>query len=220
MTADADLTLITGWGAEGKFIEPLLEKFPARLAGAAEFAHKRRILLLKASNDVPLDVALAAIPFEETTIERASSWVISASVSLTTCCPEDLVIHKVFEGRDQDWLDVRGILQRQREKLDFSLIFAELRPLLELKEEPENEEREIVEAAAVSAVIPNPAGHTPAATPRAFLIRGRRGARSTTGHFTFQFPALHFSPTLRASLAFCLSDFQLFSFPCPTPPPN
>lgn len=38
-------------------------------------------------------------------------------------------------------MDVERTVQRQREKLDFNLIFEELRPLLELKEEPENEDK-------------------------------------------------------------------------------
>ncbi len=52
-----------------------------------------------------------------------------------------MVIHKVFANRDQDWLDVERIVQRQGARLDLPLIFGELRPLLELKEEPENETR-------------------------------------------------------------------------------
>lgn len=141
MTNDADLTLITGWGEEEKFIEALMRKFRARRPDAAEFARARRILLLQATNDVPLDLALAAIPFEGRTVERASPWKISDRISLTTCSTEDLLIHKVFAGRGLDWIDVERIVQRQRDHLDFPLIFEELRPLLELKEEPENEER-------------------------------------------------------------------------------
>ncbi len=141
VTNDADLTLLTGFGSEEEFVEALLRNFRPRRDDAAEFALQRRILLLKAANDVALDVALAAIPFEERTVERASAWKVSEKICLTTCGAEDLIIHKVFAGRDQDWLDVRGILQRQNRRLDFKLIFEELRPLLELKEEPENEER-------------------------------------------------------------------------------
>lgn len=141
VTNDADLTLITGWGTEEKFIEALLRHFRARREDAAEFARTRRILLLNAGNKVPLDVALAAIPFEERTIERASLWTIGPKIGLTTCSAEDLLIHKVFAGRGLDWLDVERILQRQRERLNFRLIFEELRPLLELKEAPENEEQ-------------------------------------------------------------------------------
>ncbi|MGH7936667.1 MAG: nucleotidyl transferase AbiEii/AbiGii toxin family protein [Chthoniobacterales bacterium] len=141
VTNDADLTLITGWGTEEKFIEALLRKFRARRDDAAEFALQRRVLLLQAANDVPLDIALAAIPFEERTVERASPWAVSPEVGLTTCGAEDLLIHKAFAGRGLDWLDVERILQRQNRKLDFQLIFAELHPLLALKEEPENEDR-------------------------------------------------------------------------------
>jgi hypothetical protein len=48
-----------------------------------------------------------------------------------------LIIHKVFAGRDKDWGDVESVLIRQRIKLDLSLIRQELKPLLELKGQPE-----------------------------------------------------------------------------------
>jgi hypothetical protein len=54
--------------------------------------------------------------------------------ALRTCSADDLVIHKVFAGRDQDWLDVRGILVRSGHGLDLALIERELGPLLELKQ--------------------------------------------------------------------------------------
>ena len=95
---------------------------------------------MSATNGVPLDIALAAIPFEERSVERASSWRISNHLTLTTCGGEDLIVHKVFAARGQDWVDVEGVLRRQREKLNFSLILEELRPLLALKEEAENED--------------------------------------------------------------------------------
>lgn len=141
VTNDADLTLLTGWGSEEKFVDSLLTQFRPRHEGAGEFALRRRVLLLTAANDVPLDVALAAVPFEERSVARASAWRISDAISLTTCSAEDLVIHKSFANRDLDWLDIERILQRQGQRLNFSLIFEELRPLLELKEEPENEEK-------------------------------------------------------------------------------
>lgn len=46
-------------------------------------------------------------------------------------------MHKAFANRDQDWLDIRGILKRNRQKLNQTQILEELRPLVELKEEPE-----------------------------------------------------------------------------------
>ena len=141
LTVDADLTLVTGFGNEKNFIQTLAAKFRTRRPDAAEFALDKRVLLLCASNGVFLDVALAGLPFEERTVERASPWKISADASLTICGAEDLVVHKAFADRDLDWLDLKGILQRQGTQLNVDLIFEELRPLLQLKGEPEIEER-------------------------------------------------------------------------------
>ncbi|MGH3831907.1 MAG: hypothetical protein ACRDRS_15915 [Pseudonocardiaceae bacterium] len=73
------------------------------------------------------------MPFEERTTQRASPWAI-AGVELLTCGPEDLVVHKVFAGRDRDWVDVEGVVARQGAHLDRKMINSELRPLLELKD--------------------------------------------------------------------------------------
>jgi len=55
--------------------------------------------------------------------------------TVTTCGAEDLIVHKAFAGRDKDWLDVRGIVTRQGRGLDQALIWSELLPLLELRED-------------------------------------------------------------------------------------
>ena len=54
-----------------------------------------------------------------------------------TCSAEDLIVHKAFAGRDQDWADILGILRRQGVALNRELIFAELTPLAELKDDGE-----------------------------------------------------------------------------------
>lgn len=43
------------------------------------------------------------------------------------------VVFKAFAGRDQDWLDVEGVVLRQGKRLDAELILDELAPLLDLK---------------------------------------------------------------------------------------
>lgn len=47
------------------------------------------------------------------------------------------LIHKAFASRPQDWLDVETILMRQRNKLNMQIVWEELTPLVELKEEPQ-----------------------------------------------------------------------------------
>ena len=66
---------------------------------------------------------------EENTIERASRFNIGENRFLITCCAEDLVVHKAFANRINDWADLDRILMRQRGKLNFELIWRELRPL-------------------------------------------------------------------------------------------
>lgn len=135
LTQDVDLTVITGFGAEPRFVGDLLRSFEGRLPDAREFALEKRVVLLRSSGGIPLDVALGALPFEERVVQRASSYPINESVALTTCSAEDLVVLKVFAGREKDWLDVEGVVLRQAYKLDRTLVWRELEPLLELKED-------------------------------------------------------------------------------------
>jgi hypothetical protein len=81
-------------------------------------------------------VALGALEFEENAVARATRWQLDADNALLTCSAEDLIVHKAFADRDQDWIDIKGILIRQEGKLDTAQILKELTPLVELKEEP------------------------------------------------------------------------------------
>jgi hypothetical protein len=137
LTQDVDLTILTGFGSEERWIDALLERFEARRPDARDFALGTRVVLLRAGNGIPVDVSLGALPFEERVVGRASRHHFASGVDLVTCSAEDLVVLKAFANRDKDWLDVSGVILRQGKRLDASLIWAELRPLVELKEEPE-----------------------------------------------------------------------------------
>lgn len=141
LTQDADLTVITGFGGEAPFVDALLAGFEERLPGAREFALRNRVVLIRSSQGVPLDLALGAMPFEEHAVARASDFVIAPGVVIVTCSAEDLVVFKTFAARPQDWLDIEGIAVRHAARLDERLIWSELVPLLELKETPEDAER-------------------------------------------------------------------------------
>jgi hypothetical protein len=137
-TQDVDLTLLTGFGDEEKFVDSLLKEFTPRRPDAREFALSRRVLLIQTRKGVGVDAALGAFPFEERSVQRASEWTWAAGQSLVTCSAEDLVVHKAFAGRDLDWGDVERVLTRQHAKLNLPQIRAELKPLLELKDAPES----------------------------------------------------------------------------------
>lgn len=137
LTKDADLTLLTGFGEEDKFIHILCAKFKIRRPDAAEFALQSRVLLLKDDSGIPFDIALGALPFEEHCVARATPWKINEKDSLITCCAEDLIVHKAFASREIDWADIEKILLRHGKNLDFKLVWNELEPLIALKESPE-----------------------------------------------------------------------------------
>jgi hypothetical protein len=140
-TADVDLVLLTGFGTEEPFVDLLLSKFRPRRENALEFALSNRVLLLQASNGVGIDIALAALPFEENATQRATEFVYGQGVSLLTASAEDMIVLKAFAGRPQDWIDVEGIIIRQGDRLQWGQIVDELAPLCELKESPETVDR-------------------------------------------------------------------------------
>jgi len=135
VTVDADITLLTGFSGEEPYIEALLGAFTARMPNAREFALRNRVLLLSCQGEAGIDVSLGALPFEERSVERAVMRLVATGCRLRVCSAEDLIVHKAFSSRDQDWADVDGILMRQGSKLDIGLIFEELRPLAMLKQD-------------------------------------------------------------------------------------
>jgi len=85
-TRDVDVTLLSGFGREEQFITPLLTSgYRGRIADAAAFALRNRVLLLQSPNGVPIDIALGGLPFEEVVVERSSLFEFAPGCSLRTC---------------------------------------------------------------------------------------------------------------------------------------
>jgi len=64
-TQDVDLTVLSGFGQEEPFVDALLAALLARRPEAREFALRNRVLLLRATNGTPLDLALGGLPYED-----------------------------------------------------------------------------------------------------------------------------------------------------------
>ena len=137
VTRDADLTLFVGFGDEAVYVDALLGLFPARMPGAREFALENRVLLLRTTGGVDLDIGLGGLPYEAEMIRRSSTAELAPGVTLRTCSAEDLVVLKAFAARDRDWADIRGIASRQAGCLDWPAIYERLAPLVDAKGEPE-----------------------------------------------------------------------------------
>ncbi|MBK8090838.1 MAG: hypothetical protein IPK32_02255 [Verrucomicrobiaceae bacterium] len=137
-TKDVDITLLTGFGSEERFVDDFLIAYEARVSEARAFALQNRVMLLRSSQGIGIDIALGALPFEDQAVKRAVKIEMEPGASLRLCTAEDLLVMKAFASRPLDWNDVRGILVRQgTRKLDWSYIHRQLTPLCEIKEAPE-----------------------------------------------------------------------------------
>ena len=135
-TQDVDATLLTGFGDERRYVEEVLAHFSPRISDAEQFALTSRVLLIKATNGVPVDLSLGGIDFEENEIRRATPFEFAPGAEIVTCSAEDLVVMKAFADRQRDWADVEGVLIRQGRNLDWDYILEQLKPLCELKDAP------------------------------------------------------------------------------------
>ena len=112
-------------------------EYRGRIPDAAEFARRNRVLLVDSPRGIPIDIALAGLPFEALVVERASLYEFEAGCFLRTCSAEDLIVLKLFAFRARDVLDVETIVVRQHGRLDWAYIDTQLSPLAQLKEQPE-----------------------------------------------------------------------------------
>lgn len=137
-TMDVDVSLLTGLGREEEVIAAWLEKFPSRIPQPEIFALENRVLLLRGPEGIGIDVALGCLPFEERAIRNAVEVELEPGAFVRVCQPEDLIVMKAFADRPQDWLDIRGILIRQKDRpLDWQRIVRDLQPLARAKGKPE-----------------------------------------------------------------------------------
>jgi hypothetical protein len=137
-TKDVDFTILTGLGGEEPVVDGLLGLYQPRVRDARAFALENRVLLLQSSSGIGIDIALGALDFEVSAMNRAKELAVFGEIPLRLCSPEDLIIMKAFADRTIDWHDIEGILTRQgREALDWTYIYSHLEPLCEVKEAPE-----------------------------------------------------------------------------------
>jgi hypothetical protein len=137
-TKDVDMTLLTGFGNEEPFITQWLANYESRVPDAMNFALCNRVLLLRSSAGIGIDIALGALPFEESAIANSKPVELEPGARLRICSAEDLIVMKAFADRPQDRLDLRGILVRQgTTNLDWKHIWEQLTPLVEIKECPD-----------------------------------------------------------------------------------
>ena len=133
VTRDVDIKVLvpeTDYAAMQKAIRAA---FPVR---ARQHAPQNPLIVAVYIQNVVVDFLLAIPGYEELLIQRAvrrdlngfSAWISTA---------EDLIIQKIYAGRDRDWPDVEALLIAQRGNLDKAYIENWLGQFAEALEKPE-----------------------------------------------------------------------------------
>ena len=135
-TKDLDVTIeMDDAGLEG-LIQRLEGRFSPVRRDAVAFARRNHLIQIETRTGVPIDLMVAALPYQALAIRRAVS-VALAGQTVMLCSPEDLIIHKLASDRSQDAVDVEGIVLRQQKRLDRSYLAARVRELATGLERPE-----------------------------------------------------------------------------------
>lgn len=137
VTQDVDISVLAPWGEEAPVVDLLVEHLPVRRPDARAFALANRVLLVTSADGVPIDVGLAALPFEREALSRAREWRWTPELAFPVCTAEDLLIYKLAAGRPRDLLDVDGIVRLQWRNLDIERVRSRTRELAAMLEGPD-----------------------------------------------------------------------------------
>jgi len=127
-TRDLDLTIEVSDAALEKLVTSLSGQFELVEHDALAFARRNHLIQLQDRSGVPVDLIVAALPYESMAIRRAVETEV-AGTTVRICSPEDLIIHKLASDRPQDAIDVEGVVLRQAVKLDREYLGARIREL-------------------------------------------------------------------------------------------
>lgn len=110
-------------------INSIKKEFEIRTENPEEFIQKFTILPIS-SEGVNIDLIFAYLPYEEKAIENAIEKEFD-NIKIKVCKPEDLIIQKSVSRREKDWIDIIGVVNRNRENLDWGYLFKTLKELSE-----------------------------------------------------------------------------------------
>ena len=134
-TNDVELTIFSELGGKSAILDILNSYLNSRVEDTRDMFLVGRMYLGKSPKGKQVGISLGFTPYEKRMMERAVDVEYGLDVPLHCCCAEDLVITKTMAGRGQDWVDIHRIIQRSGEKMDWTLVYDELIPLLALLHE-------------------------------------------------------------------------------------
>ncbi len=117
-TQDVDITVQVSDEDLPEFLRKIGKSFSILPSDPENFVRDTRVLPVRTSNGIRIDLIIAGLPYEKTALGRAREIVI-LGLSMRICSPEDLIIHKIVSERPRDREDVEGIFRQQGSNLDF-----------------------------------------------------------------------------------------------------
>lgn len=137
LTRDIDaLVMLESVQWEGLLIASTHCGFSPRISDVLAFAHSNRVMLLRHTHSgIDVDIAFAALPFEEEALKRTLTITIGG-IAIPLPSPEDLIIMKAVAHRPRDIADIEGIVDAHPE-LDKNRIRIWLTQFAEALEMPE-----------------------------------------------------------------------------------
>lgn len=136
LTLDVDLSI---WVEPDQFestVELLAGRLPLRTVEPIETARRVRVLPVRASNGVPVDLLFAAWPLEKQAIERAVVHQIAGN-SVRVAALDYLVFLKLISDRPKDLDDAAKLLRRHRNTANLAWLERELAFLSESTAQPD-----------------------------------------------------------------------------------
>jgi predicted nucleotidyltransferase len=135
-TRDADFKVSIGDRSPAEFREVVAKRFPERPTSIPAYLRSPHVIHIWAAPGVAVDFLISIFDYERHAIDRAITATIE-NVAVRVCTAEDLIVHKAIANREQDWIDIQGVLIRQRGKLDQAYIMKWLREFASELESPE-----------------------------------------------------------------------------------
>ncbi len=120
-TEDVDLVIAVGVDAAIEFLNNLPENLFRPFFPEVELVARTSFILAleHVPTQIPLDLAIGLSGFEQQIVERAQPLVI-AERGVPVATAEDLILMKCLAGRPQDMQDISGIVQVQRNSIDWN----------------------------------------------------------------------------------------------------
>ncbi|MCB9507483.1 MAG: hypothetical protein H6697_07425 [Myxococcales bacterium] len=137
-TVDIDATVWCPRGDWREFLGALTSHgFAPRDAAFELLADAARVLLLRHEEyDVPVDISLAALPFEQDALSRATLVnFLGAELRVIDVC--DLILHKAAAMRPADQADIEALARVHAATINVDALVAGFVPLADALEAPE-----------------------------------------------------------------------------------